>query len=435
MFFIHRILYNFLVMPVIYIGVRVIALFNKKIRRGIRGRSRLFEELVLNAARLDKSKSVLWFHSASLGEFEQAKPIIEELRKNNSFNILVTFFSPSGYDNSRKYPHADLISYIPFDTVSAADRFVQIVKPAIAVFMRYDFWPNLVWRLGEKKIPMIIADATMQEKTKRLWPYVKSFHVSIFRHFDKILTVSSGDIQNFKRFGIPDNKLAVAGDTRFDRVYTRSLASREQNILRTDITEGKKVIVIGSSWHEDEEILIPVLSKLLRYHKDLLVIIAPHEPTVDHLEKLESDFEESAATIRFSLLNNYKDQRVLLVDSIGILVALYSYADIAFVGGSFKSNVHNVLEAAVYGIPVLYGPKIYNSQEAFALADTGGGIIVRNDKEAYIQFSRLLNSEEYRGKSGKSSGEFVSANRGATERIIKEIYSILNSQNRLLPYL
>lgn len=424
---VYRLIYN-LIIPVIYLLFNLAALFNKKIRKGQTGRKRLFEELILNAARLDKTKPLLWFHSASLGEFEQAKPIIEELKKQNVYNILVTFFSPSGYDNSRKYKFADLISYIPFDTGSSAERFITITRPALAVIMRYDFWPNHIWELSRRGIPILVADATMKDGSKRALPVLKPFHASLFRAFTKILTVSQRDLENFRKFGCTEQQLSLGGDTRFDRVYIRSRGAKEQNILRPEITAGKKVIVLGSSWEEDEEVMIPALLKLLKYHADLFIIIAPHEPTVEHLEKLEADFSGSAATIRFSRQNSYAGERVLLIDGIGLLLTLYSYADITFVGGSFKSNVHNVLEAAVYSVPVLYGPKIYSSQEAGQLAATGGGIIIRNKREAYIQLSRLLNNEQERKEKGRKAGEFVHTNLGATDKIISAIGEILNKK-------
>jgi 3-deoxy-D-manno-octulosonic-acid transferase len=422
-----RFLYN-LIIPLVYLLLHLAAFFNSKIRTGKSGRKRLFEQLLLNAARLDKRKPLIWFHSASLGEFEQAKPIIEELKKQNIYNILVTFFSPSGYDNSRKYKFADLISYIPFDTASAAERFISVTRPALAVIMRYDFWPNHIWELSRRNIPILIADATMKDGSKRMLPGLRQFHAALFRTFTKILTVSQRDLENFRGFGCTPEQLSPGGDTRFDRVYIRSLGSKAQNILRPEITAGKKVIVLGSSWEEDEEVMIPALLKLLKYHHNVFIIIAPHEPTIEHLEKLEADFSGMASTIRFSRQNNYAGERVLLIDGIGLLLTLYSYADITFVGGSFKSNVHNVLEAAVYSVPVLYGPKIYNSQEAGQLAQTGGGVIIRNKREAYIQISRMLNNEPERKEKGKKAGEFVQTNLGATEKIISAIGEILNKK-------
>ena len=345
--------YTYLIIPLLYVSLRILGLFNSKVRRGIKGRRRIFEELILNAGELDKSKKLLWFHSSSYGEFEQAKPIIKELKKNNELNILVTFFSPSGYENSKKYPYADLISYIPLDTASNAERFIKIANPNLAIMMRYDIWPNHIWALRRANIPCFIVDATMKEKTARNFPLIKSFHKHLYQNFTKILTVSNNDAKRFKTFGCSDEQVKAVGDTRFDRVYQRSANANERKLIRDEVLKGKKVLVAGSTWEQDEDIILPVFKKLASVDKNVLLIIAPHEPTILNLENIESGFIRVMDTIRFSFLNNYNNERVIIVDSIGILLTLYIYADIAFVGGGFKQNIHNVLEAAVYGTPIV----------------------------------------------------------------------------------
>ncbi|MDP4116075.1 MAG: glycosyltransferase N-terminal domain-containing protein [Bacteroidota bacterium] len=397
-------------------------LFNDKTKRGLAGRKRVFEDLIVSAASLDKSKTLIWFHSSSLGEFEQAKPIIEELKKDSSINILVTFFSPSGYENSRKYPYADLISYMPFDTSFNAERFIKIVKPNLAVIMRYDIWPNHIWAMKKAGIPVYLVDATMKKDSPRKWILIKNFHKHLFRNIDRILTISQEDAEGFSKFGCTGEQVNVVGDTRFDRVYQRSLLAQSKNLIKKELFDGKKILVAGSSWDQDEEILLPAFMKLAKYDSDAVMIIAPHEPTIINLDRIEHEFGGKLATIRFSSLNNYSNERVIIVDSIGILLTLYTYADAAFVGGSFKQNIHNVLEAAVYGIPVLFGPKIDNSQEAIQLAQTGGGIIIRSKKDAYRQLRTLFSNDELRKQKGKTSFSYVQQHLGATNKIIKEIY-------------
>ena len=416
--------YNFIFLPLFYLLVRFSSLFIQKIRRGIRGRKRIFEDLIINRTLINKLNKNIWFHSSSLGEFEQAKPIIEELKKNKQVNIIVSFFSPSGYENSRKYRYADLITYLPFDTRENAEKFVDIVQPDLAIFMRYDIWPNHIWALAGKNIPCFLVDATMRRGSARKWPLIKSFHKSLFKNINKILTVSEDDANRFKSFDCSPQQLKVVGDTRFDRVYKRGLVAKESKLINPAILKGKKILVAGSTWEQDEEVIIPAFQKLAKYDKDVLLMIAPHEPTLLHLEKLENEFARTLPSIRFSYLNDYSGQRVIIVDSIGILLTLYTYADVAFIGGSFKQNVHNVLEAAVYGIPVLFGPKIEKSQEAKQLADTGGGIVIHNKPEAYRNLRLLFNDTELRKTRGKSSLDYVQKNIGATEKIIKEIYNI-----------
>jgi 3-deoxy-D-manno-octulosonic-acid transferase len=417
--------YNLLIVPVLYLGVQIAGLYSKKVKRGIKGRRRLFEELIINSAAIRKANKLIWFHSSSLGEFEQAKPIIEELKKNKGINILVTFFSPSGYDNSRKYPFADLVSYLPFDTKANAAKFIRIVKPNLSVLMRYDLWPNHIWAMKSFNLPTFLVDATMKENSRRKILFIKNFHKYLFRDVTKILTVSKSDADGFKDFGCTDNQVKAVGDTRFDRVYQRSLTARTHNLLKTDLLKNKRILVAGSTWEADEEVILPAFSKLAKNDDDVILIIAPHEPTVIHLEKIENEFSGDLETIRFSFMNNYKGEKVIIIDSIGILLTLYTYADAAYVGGSFKQGIHNVLEAAVYGIPVLFGPKIDNSQEAKELLKLGSGILIRNKKEAYRNLRMLFINEMLRKEKGAISYNYVQKNLGATEKILKEINQAL----------
>lgn len=417
--------YNVIFIPLAKIILMVAQLFNPKIKLGIAGRKKLFENLIINLAGLDRRKKMIWFHSASMGEFEQAKPIIEKIKSQKDVNIIVSFFSPSGYNNSLRYSYADVIVYFPFDTTLSAERFIKIVQPDIAIFMRYDIWPNMIWKLEENHIPFVIVDATMRVKTARKWFIAKSFHKSLFNSFTKILCVSENDLNNFLEFNIKPEKLKSVGDTRFDRVYQKSLEAKEKKIFKENIFENKKVLVVGSSWESDEEVLIPAINKLIKYDRNLVVIIVPHEPTVLHIENLEHQFLKVEKSIRFSLLNEYKNERIILIDTIGILLTLYYYANVAYVGGSFKQGIHNVLEPAVYSIPILFGPKNENSQEAQELKRIGGAFEVKNKKEAYKTLRKLLTDEKYRVEKGKINYNFVLNNIGATDKIINEIDSIL----------
>ena len=419
------ILYNTTVLPFLYILTHVAGLFNKKVKRGIVGRQRLFEDLIVNASTMNKSKKLIWFHSSSLGEFEQAKPIIEELKRDKTINVLITFFSPSGYENSRKYPYADLISYVPFDTYSNAKRFIKIVHPDLAVIMRYDYWPNLIWAMKVFNIPCFIVDATMKSNSLRKLPFIRNFHKILYKDISRILTVSRADLDGFKFFNCADEQLQVVGDTRFDRVYRKSITAREKNLIKSAIIKDKKVLVAGSTWESDEEVILPAFATLAKFDNEVILIIAPHEPTLIHLEKIENEFASVMNTIRFSSLNNYKDERIIIIDSIGILLTLYTYAHAAFVGGSFKQGIHNVLEAAVYGIPVMFGPKIENSQETQQLLKFGGGILIRNKQEAYRQMRTIFTDKEFRDAKGKISYQYVQGNLGAADQILKDIYRVI----------
>lgn len=417
--------YNILFLPALYLLIKFAGLFKNKIKRGIAGRKRLFEELIISNNALTRTGKLVWFHSASLGEFEQAKPIIKKLKLERKLNILITFFSPSGYDNSLNYPYADLISYLPFDTKNNVDKFVRIVKPDLFVMMRYDIWPNLIWNLKKANIPSYIVDATMRKNSSRTLPIIKSFHNILFGDILKILTISETDAEAFKIFNCDDDIVKVVGDTRFDRVYQKSIIARDKKLIGSLVLEGKKIFVAGSTWEQDEEVILPAFLKLVKYDKDVLMIIAPHEPNLLHLEKIENEFAGKLKTIRFSHLNNYSYEKVIIVDSIGILLTLYTYADVAFVGGSFKQNIHNVLEAAVYGIPVVFGPKISNSQEAKQLQKRGGGLLIRGKREAYRRLRSLFSDKELREARGKISLQYVQENTGATDKIIEEIEKVI----------
>ena len=423
--FIFYIFYNYLLLPILYAALRIAGFFNKKIRTGIIGRKRVYEELILNATSINKSKKLIWFHSSSLGEFEQAKPIIEQLKKEKDVNVLITFFSPSGYENSKKYPYADLISYIPFDTKSNADKFISITNPSLVIIMRYDVWPNIITSLSKRNIPIYLVDATLRHDSPRKYPLLKSFHKILFGYLTNILTVSESDAKEFKSFSLDENKVKAIGDTRFDRVYQRSLLAKDKKLINDNILIHKNIFVAGSTWEQDEEVIFPAFIKLSSLDKNIIMIVAPHEPTLLHLDEIENEFAGRLKTIRFSHLNNYSDEQVIIVDSIGILLMLYTYADVAYVGGSFKQNIHNVLEAAVYGNPVLFGPKIQNSQEAKKLADIGGGMIVNNKRQAYRNLRKLFLDDVLRNKMGSISASYVQSSIGATQKILDAIYKII----------
>ncbi len=417
-------IYEYLFLPLFAIAMNLLALFNAKVKRGIDGRKRMFERLIIDVQDLDKRKKLIWFHSASLGEFEQAKPIIEHLHSLGIYNILVTFFSPSGYENSKNYKYADIITYLPFDKTGLIRKFLLYVKPSLVVFMRYDVWPNLLYQLGRKNVPTLLVDATLRESLINSFFVTKSFYRKLYNDITRILTVTQKDKENFIALGVEKSKIDVAGDTRFDRVYGKSREASKKNLLDKEIFGEKPVFIMGSSWEADEEVVFPAIKKLYDFGYEFVTIVVPHEPTSAHIEGVENYFRNDYETIRFSEMRNYKSQPVIIVDSIGILLSLYYYSDIAYVGGSFK-QIHNVLEPAVFGVPVLFGPKIETSREANDLVKLGSGIIVRDKKEAYKKLRFLLSNEKEREKLGEISAEYVKRNVGATEKIVLELHKFV----------
>jgi 3-deoxy-D-manno-octulosonic-acid transferase len=414
-------LYNTLFIPLFWTLVQLAAFFKTKIRRGVEGRRALFDKIEHELPKLTSNRRV-WFHSSSMGEFEQAKPIIASLRKKyRDINIIVTFFSPSGYDHSKNYKLADIITYIPFDSKTDARRFLDLIQPTAAVFVRYDIWPNHLWELKARGIPAFIANATMRTTSARFYPLLKNFHRLLFNNFESILTVSSKDADAFALFGLTHPTIEAIGDTRYDQVWRRSADAKKKHLIPPAILKGKKLLLAGSTWPEDEEVLIPSIKKILQYDSNVLVILVPHEPTEDALENIEYTYGSKPRSIRFSNLIDYANERIIIVDSIGILMTLYQYANVAYVGGSFRQGIHNVLEPAVYGIPVVFGPKHTNSQEAMELARRGGGFIVNDQQECYRTLRTLLDDKKVTAAAGKQALALVEENIGATERFIQHL--------------
>jgi 3-deoxy-D-manno-octulosonic-acid transferase len=380
--------YNILVIPLLWLGFHAAAWFDSKVRRGIQGRERLFDALREKTTGLPTGRRV-WVHSSSMGEFEQAKPIIASLKRGDSdLAVMATFFSPSGYDHSLKYPLADLVSYLPFDSQNQAEKFLDLTRPDVAVFVRYDVWPNHLWSLEKRGIPAIIANATLHRLSLRRLPIVKSFHRAMYNALDRILTVSSIDAETFRTFSLSKPLIEPVGDTRFDQVVTRSAEARLHPVLPDRITRGRNILVAGSCWPEDDAVLIPAMSRLASSRPETLFIHVPHEPTEQHVLRLEREMRGRVTFCRYSSLDSFTNENVLIVDTVGKLLSLYSVASIAYIGGSFRSGIHNVLEAAVYGIPVLFGPHHYNSQEPLMLIDRGGGIVVEDSEISQSPFRR-----------------------------------------------
>lgn len=416
-------LYNCL-LPIFWGALQVGSLFNTKIRRGLRGRQNLFSTLETALHTLQPKR--VWIHVSSMGEFEQAKPIIRLLKERyRDWSVVVSFFSPSGYEHSQNYKRADLILYHPFDSPHNARRFISLLQPSLALFIRYDLWPNHIRELHRRGIPIILANATLSPHSPRFKPLIKQFHSYLFNMLSTILTVSERDASSFRRFKLEHPQIAVMGDTRYDQVSQRSIDAQQKHYIAESIVHNRKVVIAGSTWPEDEAVLIPTLKKLLQFRKDTLAIIVPHEPTLEALESLERQFENGIRTIRFSNLNDYTNEHVIIVDSVGILMGLYRYGTVAYVGGSFKQGVHNVLEPAVYGIPVLFGPRHTNSQEAVQLVHHGGAFVVTETTDCYRTLCTLLDHEDQRTTAGNKALAFVRTNTGASERLFQYLHPLL----------
>jgi 3-deoxy-D-manno-octulosonic-acid transferase len=408
------------------IALRLAAPFHTKARLLVRGRKNLFED-VANKFKTN-SQPVAWFHCASLGEFEQGRPLMEEFKKRNTgYKILLTFFSSSGYEVRKNYAGADVVCYLPADTKANAKRFVEIVNPSVIFFVKYEFWLNFLAEFRKKNISHFLVSAIFREDQI----FFKS-HGGIFREalkgFSFIFTQEKKSLYLLHSIGITNAE--VAGDTRFDRVAEIAAGAKEIPVAKSFAGAERKVLVAGSTWPADEENLFPIISPLLK--KDWKLLIAPHELGEAHLASIEKGLQaagiSSTEIIRYSKADEITaaNTKVLLIDNIGMLSSLYAYGKIAYIGGGFGKSIHNVLEAAVYGIPVVFGPRFEKFNEAKGLISAGGGFGVQSEEELKGALSELMTDEKKRAAAGNIAGKFVSENTGATKIILEKTTAFLN---------
>lgn len=371
--------------------------------------------------KIDRNAKYIWFHASSLGEFEQGRPMMEKIKAEHpEYKMLLTFFSPSGYEVRKNYNGADVICYLPFDTPYRVKKFLNLANPSIAVFIKYEFWGNYLQELKHRNIPVyIISSIFRRDQLFFQWfgyPYRKMLYC-----FTHLFVQDDRSAALLKEFGITN--VTVTGDTRFDRVLDVRNQARELSPVEHFVCEGGKekrlTLVAGSSWPQDEEILIPYFNE----HPEMKLIIAPHEIHREHLMYIESLLKRPS--VRLS--DVFHDQSLaegkdcLIVDSFGLLSSIYRYGTIAYIGGGFGAGIHNTLEAAVYGIPVLFGPKYHKFKEAKDLIKVGGGFSV-SDKQSFCEkMDELLTYHEVLEAAGESAGQFVNGNAGATDKILRII--------------
>jgi 3-deoxy-D-manno-octulosonic-acid transferase len=411
-----RALYNVIVVPLFLISVRIYSLFNDKAKDSLKRRKGMFDR-ISEQLPLDSDR-IIWFHCSSVGEVEQAKPIIAAL--NGKAKIVISAFSPSGYDAAMKYPLADLVCYIPFDTIRNAHRMFRFINPSAFVFVRFDIWPNHVWTAAKRRVPVILADASLREESKRLWPIARSFLKSVHRHINLHCAISDADAQRLRRICPGNAEIRVAGDTRFDQVIARrSFAGKKLEGLLPHFEA--PVIVAGSTYIEDERVVIDAYQKVLESWGKVQLILVPHEPETYRLKDID-DLMSQRNLPHILLSQIEKDMNLsgqaIVVDRVGVLAELYLLGNITFIGGSFHGSVHNVMEPAVMGKPVLFGPTIHNSLEALMLKERGAGIMINDGEELALELIKLLSDDELRERLGKDAQGMIEENAGATEKIV-----------------
>jgi 3-deoxy-D-manno-octulosonic-acid transferase len=408
-------IYNFAV-QLSAIFLELIALFHPKIKLFVDGRKGVIPYLQKN---ISEGDSIIWVHTASLGEFEQGLPIIEQLKKNYpAYRVLVTFFSPSGYEVKKNSSAADMVTYLPMDTQKNANKFLDLVNPKLVIFVKYEIWPNYLKALSKRDTPTLLISALF----KKNQVYFKSyggFMQKALRNFSHIFVQDARSIELLNTINIKNTD--ISGDTRFDRVI--EILERDNSLIfMEEFKDGRQVLVGGSTWPEDEEVLVPYINV---GESSLKFVLAPHNIKPEHINKLKSSITKKAILYSELANNDLSKYEVLIIDTIGLLTKIYSYADIAYVGGGFATGLHNTLEPAVYGIPVIVGPNYTGFKEAMDLVDKGGVLAITSGEEFNTLINHLLRDREYLEKTGEINSTYVSENKGASIQIMAYIRTLI----------
>jgi len=386
---------------------------NKKARDLFRGQWRATDELRTRLPHKTGKQRRVWIHVASVGEFEQARPIIERLRSEHpQVEIVLTFFSPSGYNLRKDYDQVNAVTYLPFATRRNARMFLDVVKPDMAIFVKYEFWPAYLRELSKRKIKTYSISAIFRPKQAFFRWWGKPYR-NILKYFSAIYVQDERSAQLLQQYGI--EHVEVAGDTRFDRVHMIAQQAKDIPQVERFAASSDKVIIAGSTWPKDEELL----ARYVAEHSDVRLVLAPHEIHEAHLHQIFQQFEGRHVRLTQATVNNVDAVRVLVVDTMGMLSSIYRYGHVAYIGGGFGVGIHNTIEAAVFGIPVLFGPNYRNFREACALIDNGGGFPVRNYEEFAAAMDKALEEHE---SLGKNASDYVVSELGATDKIYKKLF-------------
>ncbi len=384
---------------------------SSKAKQWVKGRSQIIKRI---ESEVQPGKDLIWFHFASLGEFEQGRPVLENIRQVKSdYRILVTFFSPSGYEIKKSTPLADHVFYLPADTRENAEAFIRAIKPAMAIFTKYEYWYHYFHTLKKKQIPLYIVSGIFRE-SQLFFKWYGGLHRKILSCVTHFFVQNKNSVELLNTLGI--SNVSLSGDTRFDRVF-----QNQQNVKPMPEIEnfcaGKPVFICGSTWLDDEKLL----SDLPAILPDWKFIVAPHEIGESRIRELETLFTES---MKFSgLETRHSLPNTVIIDNIGMLSTLYQYGDIAYIGGGFGAGIHNTLEAAAFGLPVIFGPKFEKFNEATELIRACAAFSVNNSAELQ-QIVQQLNDTDYRLKAGQKAKAYVKANTGATALIINHIFGL-----------
>ncbi|MGM9731225.1 MAG: 3-deoxy-D-manno-octulosonic acid transferase [Prevotella sp.] len=403
-------MYN-IVIYIYLIGVVIASLFSKKVRNMWRGERRA---IGIIKEKMDPNAQYVWFHAASLGEFEQGRPLMEQLKREHpEYKILLTFFSPSGYEVRKNYEGADIITYLPLDTIMNARRFLRTIRPVMAFFIKYEFWYNYLHILKYRKVPVYSVSSIFRPEQVFFKWYGRSYGrvLHCFTHFFVQNEISR---QLLAKIGI--NEVTVVGDTRFDRVLQIKEAAKQLPVVEA-FTDRHRTFVAGSSWQPDEDIFIPWFNA----HKDWKLIIAPHVIGEDHLQQILSKIEGKAVRYTQASAEEVRDAQVLIIDCFGLLSSIYHYGEVAYVGGGFGVGIHNLPEAAVWGVPVIFGPNNQRFQEAQQLKACGGGLEINGAADFQRIMDRFDANPQQVEDDGKKAGDYVKGKAGATDKVLHSV--------------
>ena len=417
-------IYN-IVIYFVLLGIAIASLFNEKVRKMWRGEREAFKIL---KQKVDPNAKYIWFHAASLGEFEQGRPLMERIRKDYpQYKILLTFYSPSGYEVRKNYEGADIICYMPVDTRLNAIRFLRLVRPVMAFFIKYEFWSNFLHILKHRNIPTYSVSSIFREEQVFFKWYGRNY-AGVLKCFTRFFVQNEESKRLLEGIGI--TAVDVVGDTRFDRVLQIKEAAKHLPIceaFRTGVASSQsadvphhdfKVFVAGSSWPPDENIFIPFFNE----HKDWRLLIAPHVIAEEHL-KLILSLIKGKKVVRYTQTTPEEaaEADVLIIDCFGLLSSMYNYGDVAYIGGGFGVGIHNTLEAAVWNMPVIFGPNNKKFQEAQGLLKSGGGFEINTYEDFSGLMSSLMNDETFLKQAGDKAGTFVAHLAGATDKVLASV--------------
>lgn len=403
-------IYN-LIIALYDLAVHIISPFSRKPRKMMKGHWVVYELL---RQQLEPGYRYIWFHAASLGEFEQGRPLMEKIRASYpEYKLLLTFFSPSGYEVRKNYRGADIVCYLPFDKPRNVKKFLDLVNPCMAFFIKYEFWKNYVDELHSRRIP-VYSVSSIFRKGQIFFKWYGGTYRNVLRNFDYLFVQNERSKRFLAKIGI--NRAMVVGDTRFDRVLQIRQEAKELPLV--ELFKGKAMtFVAGSSWQPDEDLFIEYFNT----HPEMKLIIAPHVIDENHLVEIVSKLKRPYVRYSRADEKNVLKADCLIIDCFGLLSSIYRYGEIAYIGGGFGVGIHNTLEAAVYGIPVIFGPKYQKFQEAVQLIENKGAYCIKNYVELKVLLDRLMTDDEFLRDTGYRAGSYVTDNAGATDKILSVI--------------